>query len=212
MRLDLVVELKTVDLVRETAWTALGEQLGWEGTLLDLRRGTLWRFEGEAASDPVMTSALDAELERSSAFYNPNKERRRFLPPGSLAEGEVLTADGALPVPERGEGPRWRAQLWITEDGGAREALRLRGAPRLAAEGLRLRALRSGTLWMLELAARDAARARGYLIGLALSRSRREGLLFNPHYQEGRLLTLTPAPESAGFDGGGALAGLADHE
>ena len=81
MRLDLRVDLKTVDLVRDTAWLALRERMGWdESRLLALRRSTLWRFEAEAAGgEAALRRVLDAEVERSADFYNPNKERRAFL-------------------------------------------------------------------------------------------------------------------------------------
>ncbi len=200
MRRDLLVELKTIDLVRETAWLALTEKLGWDGTLLKLDRFDLWRFEGEAkGGEAAADAALESELERSSAYYNPNKEQRRFLPGEGLAEGEFLRADEALPAPAKpAAGKRWRTLLWITDEGGSRPALCKRSGSRLTPAGFELETLRSGTLWELELAADDADAARGLLAGLALSRGRHEGLLFNPHYQEGRLLELEPVTEVPG--------------
>jgi hypothetical protein len=200
MRRDLLVELKTIDLVRETAWLALTEKLGWEGTLLGLNRYELWRFEGAAGEgEPAAEAALESELERSSAYYNPNKESRRFLPDGRLGEGELLEQGQALPAPASpAAGQRWQALLWITDEGGSRPALRERSGTRLAPAGFDLERLRSGTLWELDLVAENAEAARGLLTGLALSRGRHEGLLFNPHYQEGRLLELEPAVPAPG--------------
>lgn len=199
MRRDLLVELKTVDLVRETAWIALTEQMGWEGALSGLRRYDLWRFDGEsAAGEEAFTAALEAELERSSAYYNPNKEHRRFLATDRLGEGETLSTEEARPAPERVEtSRRWVALLWVTDEGGDRPMQRRRSGARLAEAGLELRDLKGGTLWELELLAPDADTARGYLAGLALSRGRHEGLLLNPHYQEGRLLEIVPADDAA---------------
>ncbi len=202
MRRDLLVELKTIDLVKETAWLALSEKLGWAGTLHELNRFDLWRFEGESSEgEAAGHAALDAELERSSSYYNPNKEQRRFLPGDGLGEGELLEAKQALPAPECAvSGKRWRALLWITDEDGARPALRERSGVRLATAGFRLDRLRAGTLWELELNAGDADEARGLLAGLSLSRGRHEGLLFNPHYQEGRLLELEPVFDKPGGD------------
>ncbi len=206
MRRDLVVELKTVDLVRETAWIALTEQMGWEGTLSGLRRYDLWRFEGEVAGGDAdaFEAGLASELERSSAYYNPNKENRRFLAEGRLDDGHVLVVNEAVDAPgEDVQGEAWRALLWVTDEGGDRAAQRRRSAARLAEGGVELSDLRSGTLWELMLRAPDIDTARGYVAGLALSRGRHEGLLLNPHYQEGRLLEILTETEASSREGGG---------
>jgi hypothetical protein len=141
-------------------------------------------------------AALAGELERSSTFYNPNKESRRFLPPGELAEGEILDPGSAAPAPAAAGPGLWAASLWVTDEGGARPELVGRSRAALAAAGVRLTSLHAGVLWEPVLAARDASEARALLAGLALSRSRSEGLLANPHYQEVHLLGLAPRREA----------------
>ncbi|MBN2169957.1 MAG: hypothetical protein JW819_01395 [Candidatus Krumholzibacteriota bacterium] len=192
MRLELRVELKTVDLVRETAWLALTEKLGWAAVLADLRRAVLWRFELSDGDEATLRAALAAELERTSAFYNPNKERHHLLAGGALPEGEPLAAADALEPPPAPGARLWRALVWVTDEGGEQAALRRRTARRLPG----LSGLRAGTLWELALRADTATMARGLAAGLALTRRRRQGLLLNPHYQEGRLLTLAPGEEA----------------
>jgi len=192
MRLELRVDLKTVDLVRETAWSALTEKLGWGAVLDDLRRSVLWRFDIADGDEAAVCAALEAELERTSAFYNPNKERRRLLAGGALPEGEPLAAADALDPPPAPGARLWRALVWITDEGGEQTALRRRTARRLPG----LSGLRAGTLWELALRADTAAMARGLATGLALTRRRRQGLLLNPHYQEGWLLALAPGEEA----------------
>lgn len=200
MRLDLLVGLKTVDLVRETAWLALTGQLGWSERLLDLRRYRLWRFAvpGAAVDAGALGAALAAALERSADFYNPNKERLRWAAPGELSAGETLVAPAVSPahaLPRAGAQP-WQLGLWVTDEGGEAPALARRTAAQLAAAGLALPALglATGAYWELTLAAADAAEALALAGELAVSRGRHAGLLLNPHYQEGWLLALAALP------------------
>jgi len=207
VRLDLLVSLKTVDLVRETAWLALTGQLGWGERLLDLKRYRLWRFAapGAALEAEVLRAALAAAIERSPDFYNPNKERLRWAAPGELVEGEALAAPAGSPppaLPPAGAQP-WRLGLWVTDEGGAASGLARRTAAQLAAAGLVLPALElaTGSYWELTLAAADRAEALALAGELAVSRGRHAGLLLNPHYQEGRLLaeSALPAAPAAGL-------------
>lgn len=193
MHLDLLVTLKTVDLVRETAWTTLVERLGWEGRLLGLARHRLWRFDVEGADAAACQAALAEELERSSAYYNPNKERLTWLPLGTLGDGEPLPAPVSRPVDAAGDLPRWRLGLWVTDEGGAADTLHAASAGRLA-PAVRLTGLATGSFWELTISAAARAEAAGLAAALAVSRGRGEGLLLNPHYQEGRLHSLAPAP------------------
>ena len=201
MRLDLLVTLKTADLVRETAWLALTGQLGWEGRLLALARHRLWRFELGGAL-PVREAAgrlLAAEVERSADFYNPNKERLTWLDAEALGEGEPLAAPVSTPQALAAPGgPVWLLGLWVTDEGGEAPTLARRTAAGLAGAGLALTGLRTGCYWELSLAAADADVARALAADLAISRGRHEGLLLNPHYQEGRLLRMTLQPAAAG--------------
>ncbi len=205
MRLDLLVTLKTADLVRETAWLALTGQLGWEGRLAGLTRHRLWRFAvtGPAAAErEAARSLLAAEIERSADYYNPNKERLEWPAADALGEGEPLalagpaaaTAPRALPAPGT---PVWLLGLWVTDEGGAAPTLARRTAAGLAPSGLELASLHTGSYWELALAAANAEEARRLAADLAISRGRHEGLLLNPHYQEGRLLRVAPRPAAA---------------
>ncbi len=202
MRLDLLVSLKTADLVRETAWLALTGQLGWEGRLLDLRRHRLWRFSLSGAGLAARTDAqrlLAAEVERSADFYNPNKERLAWLDADRLGEGEPLVAARSTPQELAAPGgPIWLLGLWVTDEGGEARIQAGRMAAGLAAAGLELTGLRTGSYWELSLAAAGADAARALAADLAVSRGRHEGLLLNPHYQEGHLLGVTLQSAAAG--------------
>ncbi len=184
MRLDLRVDLKTGDLVRQTAIMALNETLGWHGILVDLRRSDLWRFSGQGDQ---FRDAVKKEVARTSVFVNTTKHRAEFSE-GCWDDGVPLNSEEAL-EPARVKGDRqWRLQLLVTEEGGERESLRRRVQPRLGEA--KLESLQGGVLWELTLKAEDEATARGALTGLTLSRSRERGLLLNPHFQEGRLLSV----------------------
>jgi len=185
MHLDLRVDLKTGDLVRQTAIMTIEETLGWKGIILGIGRCDLWRFEGEGER---FREEIEREVARTSVFVNTTKHNARFEDEGDRDFGQELTATEAL-EPARVSGVRrWRARLWITEEGGERESLRRRVQARL--ETSRLKSLKGGVLWEIELRAAAADQARGAVTGLAISRSRESGLLLNPHFQEGRLLSL----------------------
>lgn len=184
MRLDLRVDLKTGDLVRQTAIMALDETLGWHGILVALRRSDLWRFRGQGDH---FREAVEKEVARTSVFVNTTKHRAEFSE-GAWDYGAPLNPDEAL-EPARVKGERhWRLQLLVTEEGGEREGLRRRVQPRLG--DAKLESLQGGVLWDIILKAENKDTARGALTGLALSRSRERGLLLNPHFQEGRLLSV----------------------
>ena len=200
MRLDLQVTLKTIDLVRATAWLSLSETLGWAGVLEKLERRDLWRFEGEGNSPDAFRASLDRELERTSSYYNPNKQSLEFLPAQGRDEGAILNAGDAKPRPATPASGRWLARVWVTDDGGERPDLMRGSNASLRADGVRLRSLRSGTLWLLTLRAADEAEAKGLTAAIAITRSRREGLLLNPQYQEGHLLSLTELPATPAMD------------
>ncbi len=185
MRHDLRVDLKAGDLVLRTAGMALEETLAWKGVLLGLRRSELWRFDGEGEG---FREAVEKEVARTSVFVNTTKHSAEFSDGELLGEGEELDPAEAL-EPTRVEGDRrWRMRLFITEEGGDKVALRKRVEPRLA--GTKLKGLKGGVLWEITLAAADESMARGALTGLAISRNRERGLLLNPHFQEGRLLSV----------------------
>ena len=189
MRVDVTVELKSKDLVSETALRTLREDLRWSACLERLSRANLWRFVAEDCEPAALRGALEREVERGSTYYNPNKERIGFLAAPALGAGDQLSAAEALPPGERGA-CLWLARLWVTDEEGARGDLLRGAASRFAEAGIRLASIHTGTLWALELRAANRAEARGRVAGMAISRGRGEGLLLNPHYQEGRLLDL----------------------
>jgi hypothetical protein len=194
VRIDLRVDLKTTDLVCETAKRALREDLRWGSLLERLERAELWRFRAAADDPRALHAALEREVERGSTYYNPNKQRLRFLEDPPLPEGEILAAEDALAPGAETGGVSWEARIWVSDEGGERADLRRGAAARFAKAGARLESIRSGTLWILELRAADRDEARGRVAGMALSRGRADGLLLNPHYQEGWLLTLAESP------------------
>jgi hypothetical protein len=194
VRIDLRVDLKTTDLVRETARRALREDLHWGSALERLERAELWRFRADAEDPGALHAALAREVERGSTYYNPNKQRLSFLEDPPLPEGERLAAEVALAPGAESGGASWEARIWVTDEGGERADLLRGAAERFAQAGARLESIRCGTLWILELRAADRAEAHGRVAGMALSRGRADGLLLNPHYQEGWLLTLAELP------------------
>ncbi|MDP6418076.1 MAG: hypothetical protein QF492_07195 [Candidatus Krumholzibacteria bacterium] len=188
MHLDLLVSLKTVDLVCETAAMALRDTLSWGDRLLGLRRRDLWRFEGDAESESIFREKLQREVARTGVFVNTTKHQAVFQDGLLLGSGEPLNSDTLLaPSQLEGEG-HWKARIWITDEGGEQERLRKPGSERI--HPARLTSLKKGVLWEIRIRCESREQALSALVGMARSRSRERGLFYNPHYQEARLFSL----------------------
>jgi hypothetical protein len=123
-----------------------------------------------------------------------------------LTEGESLATDdggerssagiqadaGCGESLESPEGELWQGLLWVTDEGGGRPDLVRSSGTQMAAHGIELDNVRCGTLWKLTVLAASRDHAHRIITDMALTRGRRAGLLFNPHYQEGLLLELKP--------------------
>lgn len=167
---ELLVKLKIPDVTALTAANALRRRMGYEGVLASLKRADYFRLE-VAAPDPPAALALAAELaEQTNLFVNPNKHVYEVRP--------------ATREPAQAREGRWVAQVLVTdaEDGAAQGMLAaLQG--RLG-YGDRVTGLLRGVLWTLELDCDGAEQARRLAEEIAVTRTRTQGLLMNPHYQE----------------------------
>lgn len=166
---ELLVKLKIPDVTALTAAGALRRRMGFEGVLTSLARADYYRLE-LAVDTPEEALALARDLaENTNVFVNPNKHVY-----------EVRTGTQAAARDASGH----QAAVLVTDplDGSAEGALSaLQG--RLGYGG-RVSGLLKGVLWTLELACENDEEARRLAEEIAVTRSREQGLLLNPHFQE----------------------------
>lgn len=167
---ELLVKLKIPDVTALTAANALRRRMGYEGVLTGLKRADYYRLETGDADLPAAL-ALAAELaEQTNLFVNPNKHVYEARPgtrePAEARDGRCVT------------------QVLVTDpDDGAAEGMLGALQGRLGYGG-RVTGLLRGVLWTLELDCKSGEEARALAEEIAVTRTRGQGLLMNPHFQE----------------------------
>jgi phosphoribosylformylglycinamidine (FGAM) synthase PurS component len=170
-RVDLIVALKVPDNEARSALEALRAKMGLADVVQDLARDDVWELSIESA-DRSAAEALVRELVTSTnLFANPNKHRTSVGPAG--AAGTQLARDEvAVLVAERESG-----------EGDAIVAT-LRG---LGVKGVA--AARRWTRWRVRMTEPPSENERGLeelVRHIAVTSSRSEGLLSNPHCEVSR--------------------------
>jgi hypothetical protein len=200
-QVELWVRLKVVDLVAQTAWMTFIEKLALGDLLRGLVHYSYWRMDAEGAGKEDLLEEIDRVIRMDSAFTNQNKHYYRLLVAGKdegvptmerLLAGAEIRSRGDLVIEEdfpRGDGGEvYALDLLVREkDTGREEAYLDRLNARL--DGVRVTQLQAGEVWRLLIRAKDAEDAAGKAQELAVTRSRREGLLLNPHYQEYEIIS-----------------------
>jgi hypothetical protein len=193
---QLWVRLKVVDLVVQTAWITLTETMGFSGDLRGMLRYAWWRFDADGASAEAVSAEIDREIRMDSAFTNQNKHRYHLAVEGGGKPVVTGDLDLGADLPGAGEGV-FACDLLVTERESGRDAAWAeRLGPRL--QGVRLSGVRSGEVWRLLVRAKDPAEAAAKIEEMAVTRTRRQGLLVNPHYQGFALIRTVPAGAAAG--------------
>jgi phosphoribosylformylglycinamidine (FGAM) synthase PurS component len=170
---ELLVTLKIPDVTAATARQALQRRLGYAALLADLRRADWWRIEVEADSAQAAL-ALGQELaERTNLFVNPNKHR--------------YTCQTAWTPEPAGDGQTTVGVVTGFHDDASSELTAHALQGRLGYGG-RVLSLDHGTCWSLVLNEPDPAKAVALAEAMAVSRTRSDGLLANPHSQWWRIV------------------------
>ena len=177
MLLDFLVSRRGLDPAAETCWQALRHLLGLP--VAGVERGELWRFDLEDGEDAsACRGALERAACRAGRYVNLNRDACVWLA-------------GPRPYPRPAPVPGTAADVWVRDgegrDPAALEFFRSQGTARL-------RDLGRGVLWRLWLPDRDADAARRRAESIAVTRSRREGLLMNPHAQRAEVLHVVCSP------------------
>jgi phosphoribosylformylglycinamidine (FGAM) synthase PurS component len=171
VEIELLVRLKIPDVTALTAANSLRRRMGYENTLVELRRADYYRI-GLDVDSVEEAGELATELaEQTNLFVNPNKHVYELREPGASMAGSA--GNGAHDI-----------EVLVTDpnDGSAEAALAaLQG--RLG-YGDKVSSLVKGLLWVLSLRADDRDAAKALAEEIALTRRIDQGLLVNPHFQE----------------------------
>lgn len=223
---ELWVRLKVVDLVAQTAWLTLTEKLDFSGRIHGLLHYSYWGFTAGGGDAEAILEEIDRVVRFDSAFTNQNKHRYRLvilknvegrgvpLEVGGLTDRSVAPREptswdagrGDLPLehdfilheePAGGAGcDMFVLDCLIRERRGSREAGyedRLNGRLR----DVRVSNMKAGELWRIVVSAASGDEALETAERIAITRSRREGLLLNPHYQRLEIISFFPLPREA---------------
>jgi hypothetical protein len=161
--------LKVADPTALTARESLRGDLGYRERVGDVARSDVFGFLWEEETDPI--GLLDRLCEHTNLLQNPNKHRREIRLPG-----QALTPRGNTWVLVTREEETERVEASLARHGG------LAHPPRV----------RTGTLWELDLAG-DPEERLHLAEEIAVCRSRRRGLLANPHVERAVVFGEPPA-------------------
>jgi hypothetical protein len=180
MRLDFLIRRRGIDPAAESALHALRDLM--HVAVLDVERGTLWRFDVDDGADPLaVREALERAACRAGRYVNTNRD-------------ECLWLDVGAAEPAERAGVGCAVSLWITRADGHDAVARDYFQSRVAA---RLNTVRRGTFYRLWCAEVESQRALELVEGVAVARTRRQGLLLNPHHERLEVLEVTLAANEA---------------
>ncbi len=193
VRCNLWVRLKVVDLVVQTAWMTLTEKLDLGGELVGLARYSFWGMELDGSDAGRVLADVDRVIRMDSAFTNQNKHVYLLqVEEGPSAGGLVLEKDYPIMTEERDAKGTYAVDCLVREVTTAREeGYRDRLNARL--ESAKVTGLVAGEVWRVIVRAESEGEAVEKVEALAVTRSRRQGLLLNPHYQRFEILDARPS-------------------
>lgn len=213
----LWVRLKVIDLVAQTARITLTDKLDFADTLKGLTHYWYWGMDMEAADAAGGVEQIDRIIRLDSAFTNQNKHLYRLAGGSNLVRGDLsLEQDyprADIPAEESigGSATGFRAGMsaLFAFDCLVRERRPDREtgfAARLNAriKGVTVSNMKCGEMWRLVVSAPSEKAALAVVEKMLVSRSRREGLLLNPHYQTYEILATTRLGAEGAAAAGGA--------
>ncbi len=168
---ELTVELKIPDVTALTAASALRRRLGYEAVLVELRRSDYYRLSLATDSEQEALQIAEDLAENTNLFVNPNKHRYEVA--AGVHNAAAATADGACAV-----------NVLVTDpQSGSGDAILGALQGRLGYRD-QVSEVVAGNLWTVVLKADSREQAEAIAKEIAVTESRGEGLLLNPHYQE----------------------------
>jgi hypothetical protein len=193
VRCNLWVRLKVVDLVVQTAWMTLTEKLDLGGELIGLARYAYWRMELDGPDTEKTLADVDRVIRMDSAFTNQNKHVYLLEAEGGASTGGLALGKDYPLMAEDGDMHGAYAvdclvrELTTARDEGYRDRLNAR------LESAQVNDVVAGEVWRVLVLAKSERDAIEKVEALAVTRSRRQGLLLNPHYQQFEILAVAPS-------------------
>ncbi|MFO7946648.1 MAG: phosphoribosylformylglycinamidine synthase subunit PurS [Armatimonadota bacterium] len=168
---ELYVELKIPDVTALSAAGTLRRRLGYDDVLRELKRGDFYRISLDVDSEDEAVDMVQDMAENTNIFVNPNKHSFSVFAGHHNSVAIDDSTDTAVNV------------LVIDPASGSGEAI-LNALQGRLGYGDVVKQVVTGTLWTLVLDVEDAADAKEITEEIAVTRSRQNGLLMNPHYQD----------------------------
>lgn len=194
--IELWVKLKVVDLVAETAWYTLTEKLDFTGRLYGLNRYFRWLILASGSGQEEIADELENIVRMDSVFINENKHMYSMSVGSATDEGLALrrgdfrherdlifreSSPEGERLPGKPDFDLYLCDCLVTVPENCPDySVRLNGR----ADSVRIMDVSAGQVWRLILRAEDKDEASTLVNKIAVTRSRREGLLMNPHYQK----------------------------
>ena len=189
--IQLLIARKAADATALTAREAIQTLLGYGDVLVELYRRQLLELELRGDELEPLSAAVEAYLERTVTFWNPNRERCwvRIAGPGRRAwEGGRGMAARPCGEPDLERPDLDHLLVWSRDPAAAPPDL-----PR-SLGGARWTRVAQGDLYSFAWGGEsDESKRVRLLEGVAVAQSRGRGLLVQPHYQDHRLI-LGPVP------------------
>lgn len=198
-RAELWVKLKVTDLVVETAWLTLSEKLDFD-YLRGLTKYSCWFMKCEGKSLEETADQLDRVITLDSTFTNQNKHKYSLMieeggDQAGKGKSSSIVKRGDLNIDEdftlRSEaysGKLYACDCFVTElesDKNKNYTDRISG--RLG--DISVSEMRAGLVWRLIIEADSKNDAEKKAEEISVTRSRRGGLLLNPHYQDFEIIS-----------------------
>jgi phosphoribosylformylglycinamidine (FGAM) synthase PurS component len=188
---QLWVRLKVIDLVAQTARITLADKLNFSDTLRGITRYWYWGMEADGADEKSILEEIERAIRLDGAFTNQNKHLYRLATGRGPVRGDlVLEKDLSAPGGAAGGGSLYAFDCLVREKRPDRE---IGFAERLNSrlKGVSVSNMKHGEVWRLIVSASSEKAALADVERMLVSRSRREGLLLNPHYQQYEIIAAT---------------------
>jgi hypothetical protein len=181
LAVELWVRLKVIDLVAQTARITLVDKLDFGERLRGMTHYWYWAMDAEGEGERAILDEIDRAIRLDGAFTNQNKHLYRLAGGAEPPRGD-LALETDYPAAGASGGTAFAVDCLVRElrpDREAGFAARLGGRLR----GVKVSNMRCGEVWRIAVRATSEKAAIAEAERMLVSRSRREGLLLNPHYQ-----------------------------
>ncbi|MGQ9707176.1 MAG: hypothetical protein ACUVWP_09340 [bacterium] len=174
MRFIVVVKSRLPDLVAITAKQTLITSLGYKNYLIHLESSTLFELIIDLQEDTAY-KLIKEVIEKTTLFFNPNKEYILIFSQDDDISSAFNVREGMGVIAQISdiEGTKDISQI-LWENFGYRE----------------IKEVKKYQLWFMELNTNDKKEAERWARDIIITKSRKVGLLINPHYQRVEIISI----------------------